>query len=358
MKKILIISLAAVVFTATAVYGLRGTIAERVMSRAAPGMMSANTVESLEDGLHVALCGAGGPLPDAARSGPCLAITAGDKLFIIDAGTNGVRNLGRMRYPIGAIEAVFLTHFHSDHIDGLGEMATLRWVQGNHSEQLPVYGPPGVDEIVGGFNRAYALDAGYRTAHHGEQVVPPSGAGMRAKMFATPADGDLVTVYEDHSVTISALVVDHDPVHPAVGYLVSYGGRSALISGDTNKSAIVQQHAQDVDLLVHEALAPHLVMIMNEAATQTGDTGLAKIALDILDYHASPVQAAEIARDANVGHLLYYHIVPALPPLPGIEAAWLRGVDDIFSDHTLGRDGTVISLPANSATIRVHRHAL
>ena len=263
-----------------------------------------------------------------------------------------------MRYPIGAIEAVFLTHFHSDHIDGLGEMATLRWVQGNHSEQLPVYGPRGVDEIVGGFNRAYALDAGYRTAHHGEQVVPPSGAGMRAKMFTTPTNGDLVTVYEDHGVTISALLVDHDPVHPAVGYLVSYGGRSALISGDTNKSAIVQQHAQDVDLLVHEALAPHLVMIMNEAATQTGDTGLAKIALDILDYHASPVQAAEIARDANVGHLLYYHIVPALPPLPGIEAAWLRGVDDIFSDHTLGRDGTVISLPANSATIRVHRHAL
>ncbi|PLW82555.1 ribonuclease Z [Kineobactrum sediminis] len=328
------------------------------MSRAAAGMMSANTVETLEDGLHVALCGAGGPLPDAIRSGPCLAVTAGDKLFIIDAGTNGVRNLGRMRYPIGDIEAVFLTHFHSDHIDGLGEMATLRWVQGNHTEQLPVYGPEGVDEIVDGFNRAYALDARYRTAHHGEQVVPPSGAGMLAKAFATAADGDLITIYQKHGVTISALVVDHDPVDPAVGYLVSYGGRSALVSGDTNKSTLVQQHARDVDLLVHEALAPHLVMIMNKAATETGNTGLAKITLDILDYHASPVQAAEIARDANVGHLLYYHIVPALPPLPGIETAWLKGVDDIFSEHTLGRDGTVISLPANSGTIRVHRHRL
>lgn len=357
MKKALIAGL-TVVLTASAVYGLRGTIAERVMSRAAPGMMSSNTVETLEDGLHVALCGAGGPLPDARRSGPCLAVTAGDKLFIIDAGSNGVRNLGRMRYPIGDIEAVFLTHFHSDHIDGLGEMATLRWVQGNHTEQLPVYGPPGVDEVVDGFNRAYALDAGYRVAHHGEQVAPSSGAGMRAKAFATSTDGELVTVYRKHGVTISALVVDHDPADPAVGYLVSYAGRSALVSGDTSKSALVQQHARGVDLLAHEALAPHLVMIMNEAATETGNTGVAKIALDILDYHATPVQAAEIARDANVGHLLYYHIVPALPPLPGIEAAWLEGVQAVFSEHTLGRDGTVVSLPANAGTIRVHRHRL
>jgi ribonuclease Z len=89
---------------------------------------------------------------------------------------------------------------------------------------------------------------------------------------------------------------------------------------------------------------------MNRAAANTGNTVMAKITSDILDYHASPVEAAEIARDAGVGHLLYYHIVPPLV-LPGMEAAWLDGVDDVFSDYTVGQDGTSFTLPPNSDEI-------
>jgi ribonuclease Z len=135
-----------------------------------------------------------------------------------------------------------------------------------------------------------------------------------------------------------------------VGYLFNYKGRTALITGDTSASDNVTRFAQGVDLLVHEALAPHLVMIMNEAAQAAGNTSMAKITMDILDYHASPVEAAQTARDAGVGHLLYYHIVPPLL-VPGTEAAWLEGVDDVFEHYTLGRDGTAFSLPANSDAI-------
>jgi len=304
------------------------------------------------------VCGAGGPLPDPIRSGPCLAIVAGSTLFVIDAGSNGARNLARMRYPLGAINAVFLTHFHSDHIDGLGELATLRWVQGNHQAPLPVYGPTGVEQVVDGFNRAYALDAGYRTAHHGEAVVPPSGAGMEAHSLGPDARGRLHTTDLGPGIRVTAFVVDHDPATPALGYRVDYAGRSLVVSGDTSKSDAVARYARDADLLVHDALAPALVGIMHDAALATGNPGLARIAVDIPDYHASPVEAAETARAAGVGHLLFYHIVPALPSLPGAEAAWLRGVAAIFPNHTLARDGTVISLPAGSSDIRVSRHRL
>ena len=60
-----------------------------------------------------------------------------------------------------------------------------------------------------------------------------------------------------------------------------------------------EKFAQNVDLLVHEALAPNLVGTMNEVATNAGIDNLAKITADILDYHASPVGAAETARDAT-----------------------------------------------------------
>lgn len=346
MKKVLVI----LVILGVIVFSQRATIAKKVVERGAEAAMSTDVVGDLPDGLHVALCGAGGPLPDPKRSGACVLVIAGKQLFVVDAGTNGLRNINRMRYPTGDIEAVLLTHFHSDHIDGLGEMATIRWVSAGNTRPLPVYGPPGVERVVAGFNAAYSQDAVYRNDHHGDTVAPPKGFGMLAKEFATPSQGQLETLIKTDDLTISALIVDHEPVAPAVGYLFNYKGRTMLVTGDTDKSANIEKFSKGIDLLVHEALSPELVGIMNATAKKVGNANMAKITYDILDYHASPVEAAETARDAGVGHLLYYHIVPPLI-VPGMEAAWLEGVDDVFSDYTVGRDGTAFSLPAGSDVI-------
>ena len=112
----------------------------------------------------------------------------------------------------------------------------------------------------------------------------------------------------------------------------------------------IEQFSKGIDLLVHEALAPNLVNMMNAAARQMGNDVLAKVTEDILTYHASPVEAAETARDAEVGHLLYYHVVPPIV-FPGQEALFLDGAGDIFSRYTVGYDGTSFSLPANSKDI-------
>lgn len=117
MKKSLIL-LGIVTIIGAVVYTQRTSIAARVMEKGLESRLAADATTDLEDGLHLALCGAGGPLPAPNASGPCVAVIAGKRLFIVDAGTDGVRNLGRMSYPAGKIQAVFLTHFHSDHIDG------------------------------------------------------------------------------------------------------------------------------------------------------------------------------------------------------------------------------------------------
>ncbi len=349
MKKSVLV-VAVVMLIGAVAYSQRAAIALLVMARGAEAAMTSDTTANFEDGLHLALCGAGGPLPDPKRSGPCVAVVAGKQLFVVDAGTNGLRNLLRMRYPVGKIQAVLLTHFHSDHIDGLGEMATIRWVNGNKTQPLPVIGPEGVQHVVEGFSIAYAQDSVGRNAHHGDKVAPLSGFGMIARPFPVPAEGELETVYNEGDLKIQALVVDHDPVKPAVGYLFTYKDRSLLISGDTAKSPNVQHFAQGVDLLVHEALARNIVGLMHDTAAKVGAESLAKITFDIQDYHASPVEAAEVARDAQVGRLLYYHIVPPLI-FPGMEAVWLDGVAEVFSNYTLGQDGTAFSLPAGSQDI-------
>lgn len=349
MRK-LTITLVVILVAAVLAYSQRATIAKRIMSRGVEMAMAQDTLGELGPGLHMTICGAGGPMPDIKRSGACVAIMAGERIFLVDTGTNGVRNLARMRYPLGNITAVFLTHFHSDHIDGLGEVATLRWVSVANSSPLPVIGPQGVKRVVAGFNEAYELDTGYRHEHHGDDVAPLSGKGMEALEFALPAQGELTTVYDEDGLKIQMLAVGHQPVDPAAAYLFTYEGRTILVSGDTVKSANLQRFAEGVDILVHEALSPELLGIMHEGAVAAGNNVMAKVTVDVLDYHATPVEAAEIARDAGVGELVYYHIVPPLI-FPGAEAAWLEGVDAVFGNYTLSQDGTSFTLPPNTKEI-------
>lgn len=335
----------------------RGIIATALLPGGMVTMMASDRIGDLGDGMHVAVCGAGGPMPSSQRSGPCVAIIVNEKMFVVDAGTNGARNLGRMRLNAGQIEAVLLTHFHSDHIDGLGELAMLRWITGTHNSPLTVLGPPGVSTVVDGFNKAYSQDAIHRFDHHGTDVADLNGSGMMPRKFSVPEKGEKAVVYNRDGLLIEVFSVNHAPISPAVGYLFTYRDRSVLISGDTTKNSNVELFSQDVDLLVHEALSPKLLQMMSDAARKAGNVSASKIFYDVLDYHTSPVEAAEIARDAGAKHLLYYHIVPPLD-IPGLDAIWLGGVDDIFNDYTLGADGTLISLPANSSEIIIVEKSL
>jgi len=333
------------------VWLFRSTIAVRVMSAAVENGLLADPIGDLPDGLHVTLCGAGGPFPDPARSAPCVAIVAGPSLYLVDAGSGAARHLVRVGFQPGQVEAVFLTHFHSDHIDGLGELGVVRWVGGSHRLPLPIYGAEGVSEITRGLNQIYRLDSVYRTAHHGPEVLPPTGSGFRAREFREPAPGESNVVFEKDGLRVTAFKVEHPPIVPAVGYRFDYKGRSVVVSGDTSKSANLERFASGADLLVHEALSPELMGVLQHAAEAAGNEAIAKISVDVLDYHATPVEAAESAQSAGVGHLLYYHIVPPMP-IPGLDSIFLGGVNDAYDGPvTLGRDGISFSLPAGSDEI-------
>lgn len=353
MKRIALGLLGVAAIVAGAAFLFQKPIGELIFHRAAQEVPGRDRLAGLADGLHVGLCGTGSPMPNPRRAGPCNVVVAGNRVFVVDMGENGNRNLNLMGISAADVDALLLTHFHSDHIDGIGPLMLFHWTRGASTAPLPVYGPAGVEQVVAGFNAAYAMDAGYRVAHHGEKVVPRSGSGAEAQPFAMA--GDKAIVLQGGGLTVTAFKVDHDPISPAVGYRFDYKGRAACISGDTAKSANLIAACTGADLIVHDALQPKLVKEIQDAFAAQGNANTAKIFGDIQDYHASPEQAAESAKAAGARMLVLSHLVPPLP-LDYLYPAFLGDAADRF-DGTIvvGEDGMLFSLPPGSDAIEPSR---
>lgn len=337
---------------AGAFWMFRMPLAEAAFHRAVERNVGRMTTADLPDGLHVYVCGSGTPLPDPLRGGPCLAVMAGDRHLVFDAGSGGARTLTRMGYPTGEVDAVFLTHLHSDHIDGLGELLMQAWVNGGRDVPLPIYGPEGVEEVVDGFRQAYRIDGTYRTAHHGPEIANPAGHGGEGRAVRLPAGpGGAEIVFNEGGVTVTAYKVDHAPVEPAFGYRVDYKDRSVSFSGDTIWSPNLVAVSEGVDILFHEALNTDMVNAMRDAAEEAGRPGLAKILGDILDYHATPADAAKAAEATGARQLVYYHTIPPLPSR-GLDALYLKDAKEHFAGPMeVAVDGLIYSLPAGGTAI-------
>lgn len=344
----------ALIAAGAGAYFFRGEIATRLVERTAQRAMQSSLKAQLPDGLHAAFCGTGSPLPDRTRAGPCLAVIAGQHLFVFDAGDGASETLSLMGISQSEIEALFLTHIHSDHIDGLDTVALQHWANGPAREPLTVVGLPGTARVVAGLNEAYAIDQSYRAAHHGPDVMPPSGAGMVAREFALPLnDGEQIELHNADGVRITAFRVDHAPT-AAVGYRVEYGGRSIVISGDTSRSASLTEAARGADLLVHEVISPRLDAIMHQAAQNSGRQNIGAIFHDILDYHASPEDAGRVAQEAQAGALALTHFLPQTP-IPGLAHTFVQDAKRTYDGPVFAmRDGDVISLPRDGGMQRSH----
>jgi ribonuclease Z len=368
MKKhhIATIAVAAVAALALAAYPLENALLRlhavqaAVIKRGFAQVMRANadmaTLVNAPE-LRVVLCGTASPMPNAEREGPCAAVLAGGKIWLVDAGGGGWRNLMLWHLPVQKLAGVLLTHFHSDHIEDLGEVNLQSWVAGR-TAPLAVYGGPGVDQVVNGFQAAYALDTGYRIRHHGEAVLPPAVGDMVPHAIESAPgvalkEGETAPVLDQDGMRITAIGVNHFPVSPAYGYRFTYGGRSVVISGDTRESSLLAQATKGADVLVHEAQSNDAVAQIRDLMAQQGNTRMAKVLGDIQSYHTTPEGAARVANAAGVKLLVLTHLTPALPGLLA-QHMFMDPVAAVRSgESVLGHDGLMVSLPSGSDAVDV-----
>ena len=193
---------------------------------------------------RVTLLGTGVPTPRPDRFGPSTLVEAGDQKLLIDAGRGAAIRLYQIGVPMGRLDSLLLTHYHSDHTSGVPDVWLTGWLQshyGARTRPLRVLGPTGAKELMSNLERAYAADIKIRIA---DEKLPPEGVAVEVEEFNS--DG---TIYKKNGVKVIAFEVDHgDVIKPAYGYRIEYGGRSVVISGDTRFNENVISHGVGADL--------------------------------------------------------------------------------------------------------------
>ncbi len=314
--------------------------------------ISQSTVKSLvaqqrddlfNDGkLHVFTLGTGSPQLGTGRMPPANAVIAGDEFIVIDAGEGASRTMGNLYLPIQHISAVFITHWHSDHFAGLGQVLNQSWNADRHHD-IEIYGPDGVVDVVAGIRQQYAADLRYRSVGHVEHNDPAFAFGTPVEVDV-PAERPMATVFERNGVVVKAFPVDHGHVKPAFGYRVEYNGKIVVFSGDTVATPLILEAAENADLLIHEAINTRMVMNAVTALEEVGLPVEADRARAIIGYHADTIELAKIAEQANVRKLVLTHLIPVPPNGP---ARWLfaRGMNRHYDGVViLARDGQEFAL--------------
>ena len=250
--------------------------------------------------IEITLLGTGGPLVEADRAGPATLVRAGGITLLVDCGRGALMRAAAAGVGAGQLDALLLTHLHSDHITDLNDVITSRWIMSFAPSPLRVIGPPGTQAVVDGLLASLAPDISYRLAHHEDLTWDP------AVEVHEHVDG----VVLDHAgVRVLAGPTDHRPVHPSVGYRVEHGDDAVVLAGDTVPCAGLDALCHGAGALVHTVIREDLVRAIPVARLQ-----------DILDYHSSVEQAAQTAARGGVGTLVLTHYVP--PLVPGAEEEW------------------------------------
>ncbi len=258
--------------------------------------------------ITVVTCGTGSPIP-SSRAQSCLAVFVNGQFLLFDAGDRAQNSMEALNLPVADIEAMFLTHFHSDHVADLGEVMSRSWILGR-DRPFAVYGGQEVEQVVSGFNTVYAADDAYRIAHHGSDLFPDVRAATAVTILEPGPEGSVV--YDVDGVQVLAYAVDHSPVATALGYRVEYAGKVVAISGDTIDTPGLRALAAGADVLVSDVMNKAFVSEAECAFGSISDPRLERIFRDIRTYHIDLPELAELANNAGVATLVMTHLVPSI----------------------------------------------
>lgn len=259
--------------------------------------------ESQSSSIKVTLLGTGAPVPSIDRFGPSILVEAGNQKLLFDCGRGASQRLWQLKIPLGQVNAMFLTHLHSDHVVGIPDVWLTGWipaVYGRRVTPFQVFGPEGTKDMMENLIKAFSWDINIRTM---EKNKADSGAMVNAIDIAEGF------IWEKSGVKVTPFTVRHsDFIDSALGYRIDYAGHSVILSGDTRYSENLIRYGKGADVVIHEVAAAQEDSIRNSPLVN-----------QILGFHTTPEDAARVFEQIKPRLAVYSHIVlltsdPAVPP--------------------------------------------
>jgi ribonuclease BN (tRNA processing enzyme) len=265
----------------------------------------------------------GGPWPSSS-----LLELAG-RTIVIDCGLGVTRGLTDRGVGLKALDLIFVTHLHSDHVLELGALLHTAWTAGL-STPVRVFGPPGTGHYWQMFAQAMEFDIEIRIADEGRPDIRDL---VQVEEFS---EGP---VFEEGGLAVAALRVEHPPVTDCFALKFSHDGMSVVFSSDTVPFPALAEFARGADVLVHEAM---LLEGVDRLVARTGNG--ARLKEHLLASHTLAADAGRIAAEAQAGHLVLHHLIPADDPEIG-EKDWIAAARQSWDGPlTIGRDGLEIEI--------------
>lgn len=255
-----------------------------------------------------------------------LLVEMGGAQVVVDCGLGVTRGLVEAGMDLRHLSHVVITHMHSDHVLELGPLIHTAWTTGLKTP-IDIWGPAGLGDYWSGFMTSMAYDSNLRVEDEGR---PPLDSLVRLHAID---EGPL----QIGPLAARALRVPHPPVTDTFALRLEAEGKSLCLSADMAPFAPLADLAQDVNLLLHEAMLPEgLEAII--AKTGMGE----KLRAHLTNSHSTADAAARIATRAGAKHLAFYHLIPADDP-SFTEANWHDAIKGHWDGpFTLARDGLAI----------------
>jgi ribonuclease Z len=283
-----------------------------------------------------------------------------------DTGRGTLLRLSQVGVVPGQLNAVFFTHMHSDHSEGMAEIAQLRWNFNSAGPKLDVVCSVDAVSPLG-----HTMSCTKFVAHIGDALIQSGEIAQRIaedkkRLPGGPADvlkvttfepkNEVQTVWSSGDVKVSAIRSTHIAGHAS--YRVDTPAGSVVIGGDagndtpappraTSTSDQVEKLAQGADIIVHSTMHPAM-------APDKGSGMPAPV------YHrqSGTIDLGAMAKRAGVKHLMLTHMAPSIgaqrhgpykiPGGPLTEADYKKAVEasGFIGNVVAGPDLVSIRLPA------------
>ena len=244
--------------------------------------------------MQLTLLGTGCPKVDFKRFGPANLISTKKTKILVDCGSGVTQRLDQINISSAEIDALFLTHLHSDHVIDLYQLIISSW-HSYRSKPWKIFGPKGTKMFVKKIMRAWKEERSQRIKYEARSSI--AAFKIIVKEFSS-----LGTI-KIRDLNIKYFEVDHKPVKYAYGFNFFHKNKKLTISGDTRPSENVMKYGQLSDVLLHEVFIDGEIMKTNKMRTS-------RTLHNVKAYHTPSSLVGKIAKITRSKKLVLTHLVP------------------------------------------------